>query len=131
MSEITIIGIVGNEVEVRYTNTGKAVAKFPMSIYQGKEKESMWIDVVAWNALAESCGNELKKGTKEKDFIRYLLDSEVVFRQGRELLPFAQYHHKGFFEVKTGEKFGHAYHQTKFTPKGIAWIAGKVDKYAS
>jgi Uncharacterized phage-encoded protein len=67
-------------------------------------------------------------GIKEKTFVEMLLDWQIVFRQGRTLLPYANWQHKGYFEVKTGEKYGHAWHHTKFTPKGIAWIADRVAK---
>lgn len=62
MNKMSVVGRVGKEVEVRYTNTGRAVAQFPIAIYQGKEKEKMWLDVIAWNHLAESCGNTIQKG---------------------------------------------------------------------
>ena len=61
-------------------------------------------------------------GQKEKEFVADLIDRGILFRQGRALLPYASYQHKGYFEVKTGEQHGHAFHQTKFTPSGIAWI---------
>lgn len=61
-------------------------------------------------------------GQKEKEFVAYLIERKVLFRQGRALLPYAHYQHCGYFEVKTGEKHGHAFHQTRFTPSGIAWI---------
>ncbi|MGP4843342.1 BRO family protein [Marinobacter sp. 1Y8] len=62
-------------------------------------------------------------GFKERDFITRLVDERILFRQSGSLLPFAQYHHRGYFEVKTGESQGHAYQQTRFTPEGIAWVA--------
>lgn len=62
-------------------------------------------------------------GQKEKEFIQQLLDDKIVFRQNSSLLPFAHYQHSGYFTVKTGEANNHAYHQTRFTPSGIAWIA--------
>lgn len=42
------------------------------------------------------------------------------------LLPYAQHQHAGYFEVKTGESNGHAFHQTRFTPAGVAWIAKRM-----
>lgn len=65
-------------------------------------------------------------GVKEREFIAMLEDDHILFRQGGNLLPFADYQHRGFFEVKTGESHGHAYHQTRFTTEGIAWIAKRV-----
>lgn len=62
-------------------------------------------------------------GVKERQFIARLEDDGILFRQSGNLLPIAHYHHKGYFEVKTGEANGHAYQQTRFTPDGITWIA--------
>jgi len=56
-------------------------------------------------------------------FSTWLVDAGILFRQGAKLLPYSEHMDKGRFEVKTGEKNGHAFHQTRFTPEGIAWIA--------
>ena len=58
-------------------------------------------------------------------FNAFLIDSGILFRQGSKLLPYAEHMDKGRFEVKTGEKNGHAFHQTRFTAEGVAWIATK------
>lgn len=65
-------------------------------------------------------------GVKEREFIAGLEADGILFRQGGFLLPAAHYQHKGYFEVKTGEANGHAYHQTRFTPAGLSWIAGRL-----
>lgn len=67
-------------------------------------------------------------GVKEREFIGRLESEGVLFRQGGSLLPFAHHQHHGYFEVKTGESNGHAYHQTRFTPEGVAWVAKKFSK---
>lgn len=69
-------------------------------------------------------------GVKEREFIAMLERDGILFRQSGSLLPLAHYHHKGLFEVKTGEANGHAYHQTRFTPEGIAWIAKRIGEQA-
>jgi len=56
-------------------------------------------------------------------FSTWLINAGILFRQGAKLLPYSEHMDKGRFEVKTGEKNGHAFHQTRFTPEGIAWIA--------
>lgn len=58
-------------------------------------------------------------------FSKWLEDEGVLFRQGGVLIPTATHMDAGRFEVKTGEKHGHAFHQTRFTPEGISWIAAK------
>lgn len=62
-------------------------------------------------------------GQKEREFIAKLSDDGIIFKQSGNWYPHAQYHHRGLFEVKTGEANGHAFNQTRFTPEGIAWIA--------
>ena len=64
-------------------------------------------------------------GVKEREFIAKLEADGILFRQSGSLLPSAHYHHKGYFEVKTGEANGHAFHQCRFTPAGLSWIAGR------
>ena len=64
-------------------------------------------------------------GVKEREFIAWLLDGGVLFRQSGRLMPTAEYQHSGFFEVKTGEANGHAFAQTRFTPGGVSWIAAR------
>ncbi len=56
-------------------------------------------------------------------FSNWLVSAGILFRQGAKLLPYSEHMDKGRFEVKTGEKHGHAFHQTRFTTEGIAWIA--------
>jgi phage antirepressor YoqD-like protein len=64
-------------------------------------------------------------GIPPKAFSEWLVEAGVLFRQGAKLLPYAEHMDKGRFEVKTGSANGHAFHQTRFTPEGIAWIATK------
>lgn len=65
-------------------------------------------------------------GLKEREFVATLEEQKILFRQSGQLLPFAQFQHNGYFEVKTGEANGHAFHQTRFTPKGISWITKRL-----
>ncbi|WPU24488.1 phage regulatory protein/antirepressor Ant [Cedecea neteri] len=65
----------------------------------------------------------------EKAMIEVLLRDKVLFRQSGNLLPHALRQRDGLFSVKTGTSdFGHAYTQTRVTPKGVQWIA---QRYAS
>lgn len=58
-------------------------------------------------------------GVKERQFIAELADAGVIFKQGSNWLPAAEHQHAGRFTVKTGEANGHAYHQTRFTPRAL------------
>ncbi len=65
----------------------------------------------------------------EKAMIDVLLRDKVLFRQSSNLLPHALRQRDGLFTVKTGTSgFGHAYTQTRVTPRGIQWVA---QRYAS
>lgn len=68
MNRIQLMGRLTRDPEVRYTQTGKAVASFSLAVrrYTGPSSQNReevdFIDVVAWGVLAESCGNTLQKG---------------------------------------------------------------------
>jgi len=65
-----LIGNLTRDPEVRYTPQGNAVASFVIAtnrewVTQGEKKQSVdFHNVVAWNKLAEICGQLLKKGMK-------------------------------------------------------------------
>lgn len=68
--QIIIIGRLGQDPEVRMTQTGQAVASLTVACsekWTGKdgkrEEKTTWFKVVAWSKLAEICGKYLKKGS--------------------------------------------------------------------
>ncbi|MGX0136311.1 phage antirepressor KilAC domain-containing protein [Cupriavidus metallidurans] len=62
----------------------------------------------------------------ENDFRLFLLDKGIMYRLGGRLVPYAPHMDAGRFEIKAGVSGAneHAYNQTRFTPKGINWVAG-------
>ncbi|MBK8989290.1 MAG: single-stranded DNA-binding protein [Chloroflexi bacterium] len=62
--EITIIGNVGQEPQVRTTTTGKQVANFSVAVNEraGEQDKTTWFGVVAWNKLADVMDQHLHKG---------------------------------------------------------------------
>ncbi|GCE18374.1 single-stranded DNA-binding protein [Dictyobacter kobayashii] len=70
MNKIILIGNLGRDPEMSYTQNGTAVTKFTLAVTRryGKsasgERETDWFNIVAWNQLAETCNNYLKKGQK-------------------------------------------------------------------
>lgn len=65
-----LIGHLGGDPEVRYTPGKTAVASFNIATNESyKDSEGQMVDrtewhrIVAWDRLAEVCGNYLKKGT--------------------------------------------------------------------
>ncbi len=63
------IGRLGQEPETRYTTTGAATTNFTIATSEtwkkdGEKKEKTeWIRIVAWEKLAEICGQYLRKGS--------------------------------------------------------------------
>lgn len=67
MNVVILIGRLTKDVELRYTQAGKAVATFTLAVdrpftNQAGERETDFIPVVVWGKLAEHCANYLGKG---------------------------------------------------------------------
>ena len=91
MNKAMVIGNLGNDPEIRYTQKGTAVATFSVATTEKwkdadgvQQEHTDWHRIVAWKGLAEICGDHLKKGSKvyiegkmqtrkweEKGIIRY------------------------------------------------------------
>ncbi|MBA1270877.1 phage antirepressor KilAC domain-containing protein [Pseudomonas sp. MF6751] len=64
-------------------------------------------------------------GVNEARFREFLLDKKIMYRMGGEWQAYSGHIDAGRFDVKTGTSdSGHAFNQTKFTPKGVTWVAG-------
>ncbi|BBB90615.1 MAG TPA: single-stranded DNA-binding protein [Methylomusa anaerophila] len=65
MNKVILVGRLAQDPEVRYTQSGKAVASFSLAVnrpgVQG-QRDADFIPIVAWEKLAEICGNNLTKG---------------------------------------------------------------------
>ncbi len=59
-----IIGNLGGEPEMRFTPNGNPVTQFSVAVNSryGGEVHTEWVNVVAWNRLAETCNQYLAKG---------------------------------------------------------------------
>lgn len=69
--ELTIVGNLGADPEMRYTQDGKPVTGFSVAVNrtwknaQGqKQDETTWFRVSAWDKLAEICAQYLHKGSQ-------------------------------------------------------------------
>lgn len=65
---------------------------------------------------------------KEPEFRAFLVDTSVLYQLGGRLVPYQQHIDAGRFEIKAGvthDDHAYAFNQTRFTPKGIEWVAGK------
>lgn len=69
LNKVMVIGHLGKDPEVRYTGNGTAVASFSVAATErwkkdGEQQEhTEWFNIVAWQRLAEICGEYLKKGS--------------------------------------------------------------------
>jgi single-strand DNA-binding protein len=69
VNKVLLIGRLGNNPEIRYTNTGTAVANFNLATSESwndktgqKQERTEWHRVVVWGKLAELCEKYLAKG---------------------------------------------------------------------
>ncbi len=71
LNKVILIGYVGKDAEVRYTNNGLCVMKFSLATNQNVknidgnwEKSTTWHDIVAFGKLAENLKDYMKKGRR-------------------------------------------------------------------
>lgn len=69
MNKVVLIGNLTKDPELRYTPNGVAVTTFTLAINrpranQAGEREADYINIVAWQKLADLCASYLKKGRK-------------------------------------------------------------------
>lgn len=68
--QITLIGNLGNDPELRYTPAGIPVASFSLAVSKArtkdgqKQEKTTWFRVSAWNKQAEAVSQYLHKGSK-------------------------------------------------------------------
>lgn len=105
VNKAILIGNLGSDPEVRYTQDGTAVASLSLATTESykdkdgnKQDQTEWHKVVAWGRLAEICGEYLTKGSKiyiegklqtrmwEKDGVKHYT-TEIVAREMKMLSP--------------------------------------------
>jgi single-strand DNA-binding protein len=71
VNKVILIGNLGADPEIRYTQTGTPVATFRIATTEvwkkqdgSKEEQTEWHRIVAFKRLAEICGEYLSKGSK-------------------------------------------------------------------
>ena len=71
MNKVLLTGNLARDPEVRYTQSGKAVASFSLAVNRrfgrandGQQPSADFFSLVAWEKLAEFCGNYLTKGSR-------------------------------------------------------------------
>lgn len=71
LNKIMLIGYVGRDAEVKYTNTGMAVMRFSLATDQNQkdqngnwQRTTTWHDIVCFDKLAENMKDYVKKGRR-------------------------------------------------------------------
>jgi single-strand DNA-binding protein len=69
VNKVVLVGRIGRAPEVQFTPSGTAVAKFSVATSEtwkdkqgAKQEKTEWHNIVAWNKLAEICGEYVTKG---------------------------------------------------------------------
>ena len=69
-NKVILMGRLAKDVDARQTPSGKTVARFTLAVdrRQGKNTQGQqtadFLNIVAWERLADFCSNYLRKGTK-------------------------------------------------------------------
>lgn len=67
-NKVTLVGRLGSDPEVKYTQSGTPVATFSLATSEtwkkdgNKQEKTEWHRIVAWERLGEVCGEYLTKG---------------------------------------------------------------------
>ena len=69
-NRVTLIGNLGSDVELKTLDSGRAVARVSLATHEYKKKDdgsydeyTLWHNIVAWGAKAETMEKVLKKGS--------------------------------------------------------------------
>ena len=86
-NKVILVGTLVRDPEIRYVGSGAGVTKFRLAVNPNKRdakpEDTLFIDIVAWDKLAETCNTYLKKG------MSCLVDGRLSIRS---------------YETKEGEK---------------------------
>lgn len=111
VNEVTLIGNVGSDPEVKFFDSGSQVAKFTLATSEKyksktgeKQEKTQWHNVVAWSGLAKLVESYVKKGSK-------------LYIRGR--LEYEQWEDK-----KTGEKKS----KTNIVVDDLKFLGGPKEK---
>lgn len=76
-NRVILVGNLTRDPEMRYIASGSGVVKFTLAVskHTKKGKETTYIDISAWEKLAETCNNYLKKS------MSVLVEGRLVIRE--------------------------------------------------
>jgi single-strand DNA-binding protein len=71
LNKVLLIGNLGKDPEMKYTPQGTPITTFSLAVSRNRKSpegqvidETEWFRVVAWERLAETCNEYLRKGSK-------------------------------------------------------------------
>ena len=91
-NKVILVGNLVRDPEIRYVGSGAAVTKFTLAVNRRskQQEETDFVDIVAWEKLAETCNTYLKKGmsclVEGRLSIRSYEDKEGVKRKATEVV---------------------------------------------
>ena len=69
VNKVILLGRLGRDPEVKYTQSGTAIANFSIATSEQwykdgeKQEKTEWHNIIAWKRLGEICGEYLHKGS--------------------------------------------------------------------
>jgi len=93
-NKVILVGRVVRDPEIRYVGSGAGVTKFSIAVNPNKRdakpEDTLFVDLVAWDKLAETCNTYLKKGmnvlVEGRLVIRSYDDKDGVRRKATEVV---------------------------------------------
>ena len=77
-NKVILVGRLVRDPEIRYVGSGAGVTKFSIAVNPNKRdakpEDTLFVDIVAWEKLAETCNTYLKKG------MNVLVEGRLVIR---------------------------------------------------
>jgi len=77
-NKVILVGRLVRDPEIRYVGSGAGVTKFSIAVNPNKRdakpEDTLFVDIVAWEKLAETCNKYLKKG------MNVLVEGRLVIR---------------------------------------------------
>ncbi len=93
-NRVVLVGTLVRDPEIRYIPSGAGVTKFRIAVNPAKKdpkpEDTLFVDIIAWEKLAETCNTYLKKGmsclVEGRLSIRQYDDKEGNKRQATEIV---------------------------------------------
>lgn len=112
LNRVHLIGNLGRDPELRYTQSGKAVTNFSVATNEkwkdkdgNNQERTEWHNIVAWDRTAENCAQYLHKGSS-------------VFIEGK-------------LQTREWEKDGQRRFTTEIVANQVTFLGGKGDGESS